>query len=562
MKRNIISIRFSTAAILLLCINPLVSAVSAENPNSALLDAAGFDKLERIDPNLTTAGINYGIIARSLTYSDGIPQNDYKPDINLDYLENAQISWFDYASPAPSNSPHSTDICSILLGEGRQSNFTGLTPQASADIYEFWYFLGEHIFPQNPPDSEIITASFGSPVSDWWTRGFQSMAEKHNKVIIAAIGNGKSNSRLPLYPAAGGNAIGVGLVCSTSRDSNSPDRFNLALPEYSTAGPTSANTCKPDIVAPSNFMIPAANDSNSFRSAGDFSSFSVPTVSAAAGLLLNKSRTEPSLQDAFSSPAGNFLMKSILLNSARKLPYWHKGRLTPDDDHTVPLDYLQGAGMLDAHSAYRHLTAGQNEPGNTANIGWDKNSIERDNPSAEKIYRLNIEDPNQKYLTATLCWNFHYQTDFPFNRIPEKDTDLLVEIWAGNANEPNDYHLIDYSDSPNGNTEHIFCKLDPNYTQYDIVVTRNPYSVSDIPPGEQHFAVSWNVSNPDMEQNEGWYDLNYDGEINETDISILMDNLIKSKNSPQTPDYLFGDINGNSKIDIEDLRQFTRKVLP
>jgi len=228
---------------LLIVLNPLIPLVFAENPNSALLEAINYNKLAIAEPNLTAEGINYAVIARSLTYSDGIPQNDYKPDTNLDYLQNARINCFDYASLVSSVSSHSTDICSILLAADGDGYYTGLTPQAAADVYEFWYFLGQNIFPQDPPDSEIITASFGSPAADWWTRGFQAMAEHHNKIIFAAIGNGESNSQLPLYPGAGANVIGVGVASSVISDSNLPGGFNLALPEYTTAGPTSANTC-------------------------------------------------------------------------------------------------------------------------------------------------------------------------------------------------------------------------------------------------------------------------------------------------------------------------------
>jgi len=307
-------------------------------------------------------------------------------------------------------------------------------------------------------------------------------------------------------------------------------------------------------------MIPAANDADGFRKTGDFSSFSVPAVSATASMLISKSRSEPALDSAFRKPTGNCLMKAILLNSARKLPYWHKGKLTPEDDNTVPLDYLQGAGMLDAYSAYRHLTAGRSQPGSVSRTSWDKNYISRDNPSAEKIYHLNIDDPNEQFVTVTLCWNYHYQKDFPFKELPEKNTDLLLEIWAADANDPNNYKLIDYSDSPKDNTEHIFCKLDADYTQYDIIVARNPYHDSDSPPDEQNFAITWNVSNPDIKPNESWYDLNCDGKTDKSDVEVLMENLIKSRAETENLGYLLGDINGNSKIDIEDLQQFAQKI--
>ena len=63
------------------------------------------------------------------------------------------------------------------------------------------------------------------------------------------------------------------------------------------------------------------------------------------------------------------------MNSATKLPYWHKGRLSVEDDHEVPLDYVQGAGVVDAARAYRLLTAGRGKPGDVAAAGWDLNQL-------------------------------------------------------------------------------------------------------------------------------------------------------------------------------------------
>ncbi len=79
---------------------------------------------------------------------------------------------------------------------------------------------------------------------------------------------------------------------------------------------------------------------------------------------------------AVSPNGGNCVLKAILMSSATKLPYWHKGRLTTDDDHEVPLDYVQGAGVVNAARAYQLLTAGRGQPGDVAKAGWDLNQIE------------------------------------------------------------------------------------------------------------------------------------------------------------------------------------------
>ena len=290
---------------------------------------------------------------------------------------------------------HSTAACSILLGNDPNAsneqlgdlNYRGAAPQAKADVYEFWHFLVNNIFPQLPPDDDIITASFGSPFDDWWTRGIESLADKYGLVVVAGIGNGLDAHDSALYPAAGSNVIGVGVIDSV--ESVNPainlTHFALAWPEHSSCGPTGDFRVKPDIVAPGNCL--AANEiaHDSYEPTGNWSSFSTSVVAGAAGLLVQKAKQTQGLYPAISPQGGNCVIKAILLNSAEKLPYWHKGRLQKDDDYLVPLDYAQGAGLLDTLNAYKHLVAGQAKPGNVNNIGWDNNLLDKSKSSAKYL---------------------------------------------------------------------------------------------------------------------------------------------------------------------------------
>ena len=47
-----------------------------------------------------------------------------------------------------------------------------------------------------------------------------------------------------------------------------------------------------------------------------------------------------------------------------------------------------------------------------------------------------------------------------------------------------------------------------------------------------------------------WYDLNADGIVNESDLAIMVNNILNSTKSPES--YLFGDINVDGAIDIKD----------
>jgi len=244
-------------------------------------------------------------------------------------------------------------------------------------------------------------------------------------------------------------------------------------------------------------------------------------------------------------------MKAVLLNSATKLPFWHKGRLTLEDDRFVPLDYIQGAGMLNAVGAFEHLIAGQNKPGDCPTTGWDLNQLDKIE-TPQNMYKITLEEPANKIITVTATWNKHYSSSYPFEPLPDKDADLRLELWAVDVDDPQNDYLLDYSDSSVDNVEHIYAAADANYTSYEIVL-----SISDVGKQEevaetQRYGLAWSVSEGKKDDSIFWYDLNADGIVSESDIAILLSNFLAGSKSPET--YLFGDINTNGTIDMDDLQ--------
>jgi len=539
------------------------------------LNVSGIYALRQLDPNLTGAGIKFAVICRSNTYIDGEPQNDYRPSIEHSCFKDKQLKFRDQAEPAAGTSPHSTAICSILLGEDPnasnpqlgQFHYQGAAPQAQADNYEFWYFLTNNIFPHSPPDADIVTTSFGTQFEDWWTRGIEAMAEQDGIIIVAGIGNGSNAYDPLLYPGAGANVIGVGVVNSVNTENLATKlaHFSLVYPEHSSLGPTAEGRCKPDIVAPGNCLAADANNPNRYEPTGNWSSFSTPIVAGTIGLLVQKAKEDPNLSSAVAKDGGNCVMKAILLNSAKKLPYWHKGRLQKDDDHETPLDYIQGAGMLNAVGAYKHLIAGLAKPGDVPATGWDNNKLQKDeNP--QNIYKITVAKPAEEFITATAVWNKHYSGVYPFEPMPDKDANLRLELWAVDTNDPENNYLLDYSDSKVDNVEHIYARGDANYTNYEIVVlfsdSQSPITNDQLPITAQRYGLAWNVSqkqdlvrrsgSEDESDNILWYDLNADGIVNDLDLTILVDNILTSIKSPGN--YLLGDINADGTIDKKDFK--------
>ena len=411
---------------------------------------------------------------------------------------------------------------------------------------------------------------------DWWTRGIERLAEKNGLIVVAGAGNGTSAFDSVLYPAAGANVIGVGVVDSVrcAAFSKSLNEFSLPRVEHSSCGPTGDMRAKPDIVAPGNCLVPVAEGNAEYDTTGDWSSFATPVVSGTLGLLVQKAKSQPELNQAVSEQGGNCVMKAILMNSAKKLPFWHKGDVGKEDDHEVPLDYIQGAGLLNALKAYEqtrpldiikgagllnalkayeHLLAGQAE-GEVSAAGWDNNVI-TDLAGSEKVYSFENPAPHaDDFITATLVWNRHFDEEYPFGPVPDSFSDLRLELWAVNNDNPADAKMIDHSDSINDNVEHLYCPADPNYTGYKIVVTFSPdpdRKPEDIDNTER-YGLAWNLGKIDPEKSIWWYDLNGDNEVDNLDFGILLNNFNKVAETDEG--YLLGDINMDGRIDIKDIR--------
>jgi hypothetical protein len=551
---------------LITCLAP-ITAIAAPGDKTIQpqgLNLAGIYALRQIDPGLTGAGVKFAVISRSITYIDGEPQNNYRPNISHNCFKGVPFGFHDEGQLSAGISPHSTAVCSILLGEDPYASnpnlgqfyYQGVAPAATVDVYEFWHFIVNNVFGHLPPDADVITASMGTQFEDWWTRGIESLAEHYGITIVAGIGNGSKAYDPLLYPGAAANVIGVGVVDSVNAEDLATKLANFALvyPEHSSTGPTGNGRCKPDIVAIGNCLAADANDPKNYEPTGSWSSFSTPIVAGTAGLLIQKAKQKPALSMAVSPDGGNCVIKAILMNSAMKLPYWHKGLLAKDDDHSAPLDYAQGAGMLNAVAAYKHLTAGQRKPGSVPTVGWDNNLLDK-SQAPENTYRFTLPEPTDKVITVTVVWNKHYNSDYPFEAQPDKDTNIRLELRAVDSKDPANSILLDYSDSTVDNVEHIYCRTDPNYTNYEISVSySNADNRSDTSP--QRYGLAWNVSDSDRNDNILWYDLNADGVVNELDFTILVYNMMGSRQSPES--YILGDIDSNGLIDVNDAEILVR----
>lgn len=507
-------------SLLLAAATCFAAASSQTSLEPAALEFIGLRNLVAADPNLNGYGIRIAAIGRSITYQEGLPVGDFHCNMRHQALFGANMLFEDNSDGLTGISSHETAIAGVLVGYdpfGYDSDtgsffYLGTCPDASVTSYEFWRFVSLYLFAAHPFETDIVTMSLGEIFPTWWTRAIENLVEEKGVVVFAAAGNGRNAYDPVLYPAAGANVIAVGVVNAAIDPNNqkSLSVFSSPHPAYSSTGPTADLRCKPDLVAPGRGLMVSADSDSKYTIEGDWSSLATPITAGTAALLLQKAKSQPALNNAFFSGDTNTLVKAILLTSAQKLPYWHKGNPAPEDDVVSPLDFSQGAGMLDAVMAHDVLMAGPQNPGKVQTVGWHHAALDPNQP--EHIYELTLTDPNTAVITATLCWNRVYQNQYPFEPLYHQDTDLRLELWGIDLRDPNQNRLLDVSDSINDNVEHVFRATDAAFEHYQLIVR-----YSDRSAIKQNYAIAWNIAPDNTTRNPFWYDLNNDGTINTAD---------------------------------------------
>lgn len=497
-----------------------VSASEVRPLEPGALEFSGVYQIWQREPNLTGKGVQIAAVCPSQTYVNLHPQNDYRFNMNHISLYDADVHFTDGTDGRLGISSHATAVAGVLLGldetgqnaDGGLFSYRGVCPDAAVTAHEFWRFVIVHLYGQREFQADLVTLSFGEMFETWWARAIERMAAEKDVLVVASIGNGAGvMTPSPLYPAAGSNVLGVGVIDSTLDASGRPDlrQFTQVQNIHSSMGPTGDMRCKPDIVAPGTALVPVHNQASGYAVVENWSSISSPIVCGTAALLLQKVNEKEGWRTAAEGGKA-LVLKSVLMNSARKLPYWHKGQPASQDDHETPLDYLQGAGLLDAIAAVNQIAAGPQRPGAVNSAGWDTRTLDKGAWGYE--YAFAAAEPNH-VITATLCWNRVYADVYPYSRQMERDADLRLELWGIDAVGMQET-LLDYSDSVNDNTEHITMVCDPNFVQYAVRVRFNENAAS---VEAQRFAVTWSVGPDRQHDDPWWYDLNGDSAVDAKD---------------------------------------------
>lgn len=380
---------------------------------------------------------------------------------------------------ADSGGNHPTAVGSILYG--RATNFSGGVATGVTNV-EYWNannFINSVIGPNAAITPKVINQSFSLATTNDVIDAYYNSYIQQRKVIIVSGGN--NNSAVLDSPGSMANGITVW----TSDSAGNPTGGGL--------GPTVDMRAKPDLIAPRSAQVAAspsiAGNNNTFTNSSYASiegpSLSAPFVAGAAAILVDKAMGTPSLSNA-TDPR---VVKSLLMTSAKKMAGWHRGTNGTADDATTPLDYTQGAGLLQVKSAYDLLVAGEQAygTGNVLSNGWDYanvgggNGVNQASTNRTRTYNLFLSNGvflNTNFsITATLNW--------------------LVDVsnpslgLAGETTENLDLRLkyngayVQYSTSLVDNVEHIWFSTNAPGI-YTLEVTHLSSLATD-------FALSWSA---------------------------------------------------------------------
>jgi hypothetical protein len=421
--------------------------------------------LQSLTTNLNGAGLRVGQVEAINTLNS----NDWEANPATIPLPASRFTWY-------SNGLFSTTFTNSLGSESGHADYVGslfygslgvATNVTHVDNFEANTYIGDYV----DPDTGFSGSATDSIVNQSYTFNalptnqqqqidseFDDFSVKFNTLFISAANNSGNSARV-CAPGTSYNCISVG-----------------ADEGDSSAGPTIDNgRCKPDIVAP----------------AGE-TSFSTPQVASAAAILTQAGRRGDGGSNT-NSASDMRTVKALLLNGAVKQANWTN--IPPS-----PLDYTNGAGMLNVFNSYEQLIAGKHGWNFSTNIplgtahppivlaasvpvlsGWDFNTNNSSSTNdAVNHYFFNATNSvrgSDFTLTATLAWNRH-ENEMPINKL---------ELYLYNTANSN---LVAASTSAVDNVQQAFVRQLPQ-GRYDLQVWKA--GGSGIVSTNESYALAWEI---------------------------------------------------------------------
>jgi hypothetical protein len=274
-------------------------------------------------------------------------------------------------------------------------------------------------------------------------------------------------------------------------------------------------------------------------------SFAAPTVAGGAALLYDASYT---LFASNNDARDARVMKSVLMNSARKTVGWDNGQIAHPNGRggvftTQGLDNLVGTGRMDLHAAFDQFLSGTTDVpdtlsgdlGNVHDLGWDFGIV---NSQATNDYYFDAPLLGGSTLTATVNW-FRDRRYVANNAVfDDSFDDLNLELWSVVDGMPAE--LISESSSRYNGSEHFSFDL-PGSGNYALRVRWFGELFDRFSdPNQEHYGLAWSAIYQDAA------DFDDDGDFDCQDIDGLVAEIVAGTHSRPF------DLTGDHLVDIAD----------
>ena len=548
------------------------------------LEAIGVRQLSDFEPELRGANVRVGLIELCQEGPTDQRGQAFLPNFYHQSLRSARHrGLFYYQNPyRPAQySGHASMIAGLLVGDDPNAGYAGLgsfyyrgiVPAAQLDVFETNWFIYQCILSPSAQEvqADVLSISWGTTASDSltmaWQRGIDALVERAGCVVAAGCGNGGSETPGINKPSWGNNVISVGTARGLGEFADNLRYVGPPSGAYSSLGPTDDGRAKPDVLAAGLCLGPDAITDNGYcrdAQAVGYSSFAAPQVAGVAALLIDAAR-----ENQISRGDDPRLIKALILNGANKLAGWHKGKCDPNDDAYFPLDYRQGAGLVNAWNSYRQLCAGRYDPNSVndpnsgrINAGWDLDEIAVNpaDPNSVRIYEMKSELGAGDVFKATLTWYRRYQSKGMFAALPQ--VRLILELWSLDA-QGRLGRKLDGSASEADNLQHIYYRGEEGIRI--ALVVRGGGSAEEQATRKVTYALAYSGVDGNWSGDQWSADFNADGIVDVADLLQFIQAWRRYREEPawaqlalEEP-YLAEDLNGDGQVNTKDFDIFSQQ---